>query len=107
MARANASGGFVRPTTTAGAHATNTFSASDMAVVMPTTSTLGSARICLDDRTAGTTVRCRTVDLSPATGTGPRQLVFAQHGLSAAHTFRLSLRDVSGRIELDAIALLK
>ena len=84
MARANASGGFVRPTTTVGANATNTFSARDMAVVMPTTSTLGSARICLDDLTAGTTVRCRTVDLSPATGTGPRQFVYAEHGLDAA-----------------------
>lgn len=56
---------------------------------MPRADNLGSAQICLTDLTAGTAAACRTIDLSPATGTG------------------VAVKDTAGRIELDALALLQ
>ena len=91
-ARATAYGGFLRPTATANASVNSRFSGRAVGVVMPRAGNLGSAQICLTDLTAGTAAACRTIDLSPATGTGVRKLVYEEHGLDPSHTYRVAVR---------------
>jgi hypothetical protein len=76
-------------------------------VVMRRAGNLGAAQICLTDLTAGTPAACRTIDLSPATGTAVRKLVYEEHGLDPSHSYRVAVKDTAGRIELDALALLQ
>jgi bacillolysin len=104
LARATASGGFVRPTTTAGAKASMTFSARrNVGVVMPKDAALGTAKVCLFQ--GATQIVCQTIDLSPGSGLGPRRLVFVRNGLNAGLSYRVEVSAVSGRTELDAILL--
>ena len=94
----------MRPTTTVGAKAKRNFAGrSNVAVVMPKAATLGNTQVCLYQGT--TTVVCQTIDLSPSTGLGPRQLVFARSRLNPSLTYRVEVTNLSGRVELDAIAL--
>ncbi len=74
--------------------------------MMPLANNLGSARICVNDLTAGVVVRCQTIDLSPGT-VAPRRLVFVESGLNPAKNYRVTVRDVSGRAELDALVVLE
>jgi hypothetical protein len=99
--QSDASGGSVRTSNQAGSTATFALSAKSAGVVMPLRSTLGTAQICLDPGTASQS--CDTVDLSPASGLGPRMLVFARNGLSTTQ-HQLQVTVGSGRVDLDAIA---
>ena len=72
--------------------------------VMPLRSSLGSARICLDPRTAG--MSCRTIDLSPSSGTGARKVVFARNGLGVSTPHTVVVTRLSGWVELDAVVVL-
>jgi hypothetical protein len=103
-ARSSASGGFVRPATTANAKASSTFTgARNVGVVMEKAATFGTVKVC---RFQGTTaLPCSTIDLSPASGLGPRKLVYTRGALNPALSYRVEVSDVSGRIELDAIVL--
>jgi hypothetical protein len=105
LAQPAAFGGFVRPAATAGASAKLTFSGRAVGVVMPLAATLGTARVCLYRGAAP--LACQAVDLSPATGLGPRRLVFARGGLDPALSHRIEVTDLAGRIELDGIAVLR
>lgn len=98
-----ASGGAVRSTTTAGSDARLTFTGRSVAVVMPRRATLGLARVCLDPGTALET--CENVDLA-AGALGSRKVVFARNGLDGT-THVLTVTAVSGRIDLDALPVLK
>ena len=101
----NASGGWIARSSAPGSTASFSFSGKSIALAMPTRSTLGTAKVCLDP---GTTHQiCRTVDLSPSTGSlAPRRLVFARDGLSAV-THRLRVTVASGTVDLDAFAVLR
>jgi hypothetical protein len=104
LARSSASGGFVRPTTTANAKASSTFTgARSVGVVMEKAATFGVAKVCLFQGT--TALPCSTIDVSPTSGLGPRKLVYTRAALNPALSYRVEVSDVSGRIELDAIVL--
>jgi len=106
-ARATAYGGFLRPTATVNAVVNSPFSGRAVGVVMPLASNLGTAQICLTDLTAGTPAACQAVDLSPSIGTGVRKLVYEEHGLDPSHSYRISVKDLGGRSELDAVVLMQ
>jgi hypothetical protein len=104
LAKATAFGGFVRPTTTAGAKASSTFSGRrNVGVVMPKEAALGTAKVCLFQ--GATQIVCQTIDLSPGSGAGPRKLAFVRNTLNPALSYRVEVSAVSGRTELDAIVL--
>lgn len=108
LARASKSGaygGYVRPATASGAKATYGFSGRNVSVVMPKASNLGNAKVCLYRGT--TQIVCTTTDLSPSAGLGARKVVFTRAGLSPASTYKLVISNAGGRIELDAIVVLK
>jgi hypothetical protein len=97
-------GGFMRPTTTAGAKASSTFNGRrSVGVVMRKASTLGTAQVCVFQGT--TNLGCQTIDLSPpgGAGSGPRRLAYVKNALNPANTYRVEVTAVSGRTELDAI----
>jgi hypothetical protein len=98
-------GGSVRYSTQAGAKATLTSTGRNLAVVMPLTSTGGTANICLDPGTASQS--CSTVDLSPSSGLGPRKEVFVRNGLAASTTHKVQVTVVSGRVDLDAFIAIR
>jgi hypothetical protein len=103
-ARSTAYGGFMRPTTSTGALArTNFASARNVAVIMRRASTLGEAQICLFQAT--TAIACQDTDLSPASGLGPRRVVFSRDGLDPGLNYSVRIKDTSGRIELDAVVI--
>jgi Zn-dependent metalloprotease len=103
LARQSAFGGFVRPSSTANATATLSFSGSrSVAAVMPRRSDLGVAEFCLGNETD-----CGFRDLTEL-APEPRAVVFEPiRDLSPAKTYDLRIRNVSGRIELDAIVILR
>ena len=105
LAQPTAFGGFVRPTVAAGATARRAFAGRSVAVVMPRAATLGTARVCLYQGAAS--LGCQAIDLSPATGLGPRRVVYSRSGLNPAVAHRIDVTDLAGRIELDAIAVLR
>ncbi len=79
---------------------TFTFTGRGVAVAMPRRAELGTVRLCLDSS-------CSSVDLSPATGLGPRKLVFARSGLSPSVSHKLVVTATGGRADLDALVVLK
>jgi hypothetical protein len=103
-AQSDASGGSVKTSSQAGATASFAFTERNVGVVMPLRSTLGSVKICLDPGTASES--CSTVDLSPSSGLGARKIVFARNGLSTAVQHRVKITVLSGRADLDALAVL-
>lgn len=104
-AKSGAFGGSVRYSTQAGAKATLTSTARNVAAVMPLTPTGGKAKICLDPGTAAQS--CSTVDLSPPGGLGARKEVFVRNGLNATKTHKIQVTVVSGRVDLDAFVALR
>ena len=105
LAQATAYGGFVRPTTTANAKVTRTFTGRrNVAVVMPKAATMGNVSVCLFQ--GATQVICQSsIDLSPSSGKGPRRVVFMRSVLNPALSYRVEVTALSGRAELDAIVL--
>lgn len=90
----SASGGRLRTTTTAGAHATIAFTGRAIALVAPVSATRGSFRVYLDGRLVG-------VVSERATTAAARRIVFAGTMTSGAHTLRIEVVG-NGRIDLDA-----
>lgn len=66
---------------------------------------LGTARVCLFR--GATQLACSAVDQSPRSGLGPRQAVFVRNGLSPTQRHRVEVTDVSGRVELDGVVILR
>ena len=102
-AQSDASGGSVETSSQVGATATFAFTGKGVGVVMPLRSTLGSVKICLDPGTGSES--CASVDLSPASGLGARIIVFARQGLSTAFQHHVKITVLSGRADLDALAV--
>lgn len=105
VAQSTAYGGYVKPTTTKGVKASMSFKGRNVAVVMPKRSALGSVQVCLYRGT--TKLVCRTIDLSPSSGVGPRKLVFAASGLNPSLTHKVVVIAAGGRTEVDAILVLR
>jgi hypothetical protein len=102
-AQSDASGGSVQTSIQVGATATFAFTGKGVGVVMPLRSTLGSVKICLDPGTGSES--CSSVDLSPSSGLGARIIVFARKGLSTAFQHHVKITVLSGRADLDALAV--
>jgi chitodextrinase len=102
-AQTDASGGSVETSSQGGASAIFAFTGRGVGVVMPLRSTLGSVEICLDPGTGSAS--CASVDLSPPSGVGGRIIVFARSGLSPAVQHHVRIKVLSGRADLDALAL--
>jgi beta-propeller uncharacterized protein DUF5122/List-Bact-rpt repeat protein len=100
-ARHGAFGGSVEFSRQPGAKATLTATGRNLAVVMPLASTAGTARICVDGAS------CSRVDLSPASGLGPRKEVYARNGLAASTAYKVQVTVLSGRVDLDAFVALR
>ncbi|MBA3422378.1 MAG: hypothetical protein H0U12_10920 [Thermoleophilaceae bacterium] len=105
LARRSAWGAKVRPTTRTGAKARSSFTGRSVAVVMPKARNLGTAKVCLLRGAARRA--CTTVDQSPRSGLGQRKAVFTRNGLSPTQPHRVEVSDVSGRVELDGVVVLK
>jgi len=102
VARSGAYGGSVRTSATLNSTATFTFTGSNVAVVMPMRSDLGTVRICID----GTT-NCNSIDVSPTTGLLARKMVFIRNGLSLSTTHKVVVKVTAGRADLDALVVLR
>jgi hypothetical protein len=98
-----ASGGAVKTSSQAGATATFAFAGKSVGVVMPLRPTLGSVKICLDPGQRSSS--CRTVDLSSSTAS--RRIVFARNRLYAGIPHHVKITVLSGRVDLDAFAVLR
>ena len=98
---ADALGGAMRGSSSAGARATATINGRDVAWIAWRGPTRGSAQVWVDG------VLVRTVDLHAATTT-PRQVVF-QTGWSTpgSHTIRIVVVGTTGRVDLDGFAVLE
>ncbi len=72
---------------------------------MPTASHLGTARVCLFR--GAKQLACSAVDQSPRSGLGQRKAVFTRNGLPPTQRHRVEVTDVSGRVELDGVAVLR
>jgi hypothetical protein len=102
-AQTDATGGSVETSSQVGAVATFAFTGKGVGVAMPLRSTLGSVEICLDPGTASAS--CASVDLSPVSGLGARMIVFARNGLSTTLQHHAKITVLSGRADLDALAV--
>jgi hypothetical protein len=102
-AQSDASGGSVETSSQVGATATFAFTGKGVGVVMPLRSTLGSVKICLDPGTG--LESCASVDLSPSSGLGARIIVLARKGLSTSFQHHVKITVLSGRADLDALAV--
>jgi Zn-dependent metalloprotease len=104
VAQASAYGGFVKPSSIAGATATLGFSGSNVSVIMPARTELGKAKICL---LQGSTEDCGGIrDFSMLTPY-PRRIMISWDGLDPTKPYSIQVTNVSGRIELDGIVVLQ
>jgi len=96
-------------TSTAGHNASATFAfyGRSVAVATPRRTYLGKARICLDPGTVRQS--CSTLDLSPTDADllGPRKLVWTRNGLNNSVRHRVTITTAAGRVDLDAIIVLR
>jgi hypothetical protein len=106
-AQSSAYGGYVKWVDTKGAKASIGFNGRNVGVAMPMRASLGVARICLDPGTIRES--CGTIDLSPSNTDlhKPRKLVWVRNGLDLSIRHQVVITVVSGRVDLDAIVLLR
>lgn len=98
VAREGAYGGYVRTSTEVGATATMTFTGYRGAgVVLPKRTGLGVAKVCL--LRTGVDPSCQDIDLGATTALRP--LVFARNALNPGIEYRIRVRVMSGRVDLD------
>jgi Tol biopolymer transport system component len=98
VARDGAFGGYVRTSNEVNAYATTTFTGyRGVGVVLPRRADLGVARVCL----LRTGVDPDCADLNLSTETDPRRLVFARNKLNPGFEYKLRVRVLSGRVDLD------
>jgi hypothetical protein len=103
LAQSSAFGGFVRPSNTAGSTATLSFSGRSVGLVVPVRADLGTIEFCL---VQGATESCGTRVFS-ALGPGPRVMLIVFNGLDPTKSYSVRTRNLSGRIELDAVVVLQ
>ncbi len=102
----SAFGRSVRSTTASGAQASVRFRGRSVGVVVPIRADLGLARVCLDPGTRRE--HCAKVDLGPApSSAGARKIVFARNGLNPDIDHRVLVTQLGGKVQLDAITLLR